>query len=198
MTDHASDNVVRLEPAAAALRDQFIGWQCRLRQIAARQNGGRPSSGMRPRVLSPAGDELSPGVVVLIVPVDADETIKLFRHQVLKTQDPVERWEKAVEIMSASYFQRPRDFSDVLTALFGGGSALVARLLGFGACRLEFGQYAQGYAIPCAVTALNQTDELYQATYWHNRLFNPHPPPSVSVLGFAPDWAHATTYKIED
>jgi len=198
MTDRASDNVVRLEPAAAALRDQFIGWQCRLRQIAMRQNGGRPSSGMRPRVLSPAGDELAPGVVVLIVPSDADEAIKLFRHQVLKTQDPVERWEKAVEIMAASYFQRPRDFSDVLTALFGGGSALVGRLLDFGACRLEFGQYSQGYGIPCAVTAPNQADELYQATYWHNRLFNPNPPPGATVLAFTPDWAHATTYRIED
>jgi hypothetical protein len=198
MTDQASDNVVRLEPAAAALRDQFLGWQCRLRQLAVRQNGGRPSSGMRPRVLSPAGDELSPGITVLIVPADPDATIKLFRHQVLKTLDPVERWEKALELMSASYFQRPRDFSDVLTALFGGGSALVDRLLAFGACRLEFGQYAQGWRLPCAVTALAESHDFHQATWWHNRLFNAHPPPDARVLGFTPDWAHATTYPIEE
>jgi hypothetical protein len=198
MTDQASDNVVRLEPASAALRDQFIGWQCRLRQLAVRQNGGRPSAGMRPRVLSPSGDELSPGIVVLIVPADADASIKLFRHQVLKTLDPVERWEKALEILSSSYFQRPRDFSDVLTALFAGGSALVDRLLAFGACRLEFAQYAQGYRIPCAVTALAEADDLYQATYWHNRLFNPNPPPDAQVLAFAPDWVHATEHRIEE
>src|SRR5258707_15618652 len=107
MTDRASDNVVRLDPAAAALRDQFLGWQCRLRQLAVRQNGGRPSSGMRPRVLSPSGDELSPGITVLIVPADPDATIKLFRPQGLKTLDPVQRWGKGLGLMSASYFHRP-------------------------------------------------------------------------------------------
>ena len=197
MIDHASDNVIRLEPAAAALRDQFIGWQCRLRQLAVRQNGGRPSSGMRPRLLSPAGDELAPGVTVLIVPAAPGDSIKLFRHQVLKTLDPVERWEKALELLSASYFQKPREFGDTLTALFGGGSALVARLLDFGACRLEFAQYAQGYRIPCRVRALAEAEDLYQATYWHNRLFNANPPPAAQVLAFLPDWAHATEYRSE-
>jgi hypothetical protein len=153
---------------------------------------------MRPRVLSPSGDELSPGIVVLIVPANADDSIKLFRHQVLKTLDPVERWEKALEILSSSYFQRPREFSDVLTALFAGGSALVDRLLAFGACRLEFVQYAQGYRIPCAVNALARVDDFYQATYWHNRLFNPNPPPDAQVLAFAPDWTHASSYRIEE
>src|SRR5262249_9361013 len=147
MSDQAPDNVVRLEPAAEALRDEFVGWQCRLRQLAVREDGGRPSAGMRPRVLSPFGDELAPGIVVLIVPAQPDETIKLFRHQVLKTQDPAERWEKALEILASRHFQRPREFSDRLTALFAGGSALAGRLLAFGACRLEFAQYAQGYRL---------------------------------------------------
>jgi hypothetical protein len=86
----------------------------------------------------------------------------------------------------------------VLTALFGGGAALAGRLLAFGACRLEFDQYAQGYRIPCRVTALAEADELYQATYWHNRLFNPNPPPGAQVLAFTPDWAHATEYRSEE
>ena len=48
------DNIILLEPAAQALRDEFIGWQCRIRQIAVREGGGRPSSGMRPRVVADA------------------------------------------------------------------------------------------------------------------------------------------------
>src|SRR6266404_5182369 len=191
MGDQASDNVVRLEPAAEALRDEFRSWQCRLRQLAVRQDGGRPSAGMRPRVLSPSGDELAAGIIVLIVPAAPGETIKLFRHQVLKTLDPAERWEKALEILASRYFQRPREFSDRLTALFPGGSALVDRLLAFGACRLEFAQYAQGYRLPCRVRALTEADDFYQATWWHNRLFNPNPPSGAQVLAFEPDWAHA-------
>ena len=41
-----------MKPSAAkTLRDDFLAWQCRIRQIAMRQDGGRPSPGMRPRDL---------------------------------------------------------------------------------------------------------------------------------------------------
>ena len=43
------------------LRDHFLAWQCRIRQIAMRQDGGRPSPGMRPRVLNTAGREVCAG-----------------------------------------------------------------------------------------------------------------------------------------
>jgi hypothetical protein len=189
------DNVVRLEPAAAALRDEFIGWQCRIRQLAVRQDGGRPSSGMRPGVLTPDGEPISPGIVVLLLPSDLEPTTKLFRYQVLKTQDPVERYDKALEILAASHYQRPREFADLLTALFGPDSAVAGQLLSHGACRLEFSQYAQSYRIPCTVAELAEHDPRYQATYWHNRLFNPRMPAGVRVLAFTPDWAHASSSR---
>ncbi len=44
--DVETGQVVRLETAQAALRDHFLGWQCRLRQLAVREAGGRPSSGI--------------------------------------------------------------------------------------------------------------------------------------------------------
>ena len=50
------NKVVLTDVAAQQLRDDFLGWQCRLRQLSARQTGGRPLDGMRPKVLSPAGD----------------------------------------------------------------------------------------------------------------------------------------------
>ena len=36
------------------------------------------------------------------------------------------------------------------------------------------------------VASLNQDDELFQATYWHNRLFNPTLPGQVRILEFIP------------
>jgi len=48
--------------AAKTLRDDFLAWQCRIRQIATRQDGGRPSAGMRPRVRDRSGRELSPAL----------------------------------------------------------------------------------------------------------------------------------------
>ena len=192
-----SHNVVLTEQAAAALRDDFLGWQCRIRQLSARQAGGRPTAGMRPRVLSPGGDELSPGIVLLIVEEAPADSTALFRHQYLKTNDPIERYEKILEILAASYFQHPTSFSDVMTALFGPDSTVAAGLLNHGGCSLEFEQYTQAYRLPCEVAELATDDAFYQATYWHNRMFNPNMPPGVRILSFTPDWAHAAGWRVD-
>jgi hypothetical protein len=193
----SAGKIVLTRAAAEALKREFVGWQCRLRQLAARQAGGRPSSGMRPRATSPEGHELAPGIVVLIVEAEPEVSTQLFRHQFLKTQDPNERYDKILEILQASYFQQPAVFSDVMTALFGPGSATAARLLSHGRCILEFEQYSQIYRIPCAVAGLAERDPAFQATYWHNRMFNPNLPAGVEVLSFVPDWKHAAGHRRE-
>src|SRR5882724_4317886 len=190
-------NVVLMEPATEALRDEFLGWQCRLRQISAREGLGRPSSGMRPRVSTLDGTELAPAITVLLMREEPDESTQQFRFQVQKTQDPVERYDKALEILSAWYYQRPREFSDIMTGLFGPGSALADQLLLHGRCELEFTEYAKGYRIPCSVLELAEGDAFYQATYWHNRLFNANMPAGVRVLSFAPDWTHSADFEVE-
>jgi hypothetical protein len=195
---HKPDNVVLTRAAAQALRAEFVGWQCRLRQWAARQHGGRPSSGMRARVATPAGDELAAAVVMLISEEDPDNTTQQFRYQYLKTQDPNERYDKVLEFLQAGYFQHPARFSDVLTALFAPGSRLAAQMLDSGRCVLEFEQAGQSYRIPCAVTRLTPAHPRHQATYWHNRLFNDNLPPGADVLAFTPDWSHAASCRGED
>ena len=77
----------------------------------------------------------------------------------------------------------------------GPGSTLAARLAAQGRCILEFEQYTQGYRIPCAVARLPGGHAFHQATYWHNRLFNPNIPAGVEILSFRPDWAHAARYR---
>ena len=191
------DNVVLTKAAALALKREFIGWQCRIRQLAARESGGRPSSGMRPRVTSREGHEISPGMTLLILETEPANNTQLFRHQYLKTQDPGERYAKVLEILQSRYFQQPALFSGVMTALFGAGSTVAERLLSHGHCVLAFEQYSQGYRIPCAVAALDERHPFYQATYWHNHLFNPNLPARVEILSFTPDWTHAADYRVE-
>jgi hypothetical protein len=190
-------NVVLMEPAAQALRDEFVGWQCRLRQLSVREGLGRPSSGMRPRVSAIDGAELASAITVLLMREEPEESTQQFRFQVQKTQDPIERYDKALEILSAWYYQRPREFSDVMTGLFGPGSALVDQLLLHRRCELEFIEYGKGYRIRCSVLELAESDEFYQATYWHNRLFNPNMPAGVRVLSFTPDWTHSADFDVE-
>jgi len=150
---------------------------------------------MRPHATAETGEELAAAITVLIVPASPDHTTSLFRHQVLRTLDPAERYHAALEILAADYFQQPRNFSDVLTATFGSGSPTADRLLARGRCVLAFAQDDQGYRLPCAVTELDEADPFYQATWWHNRLWNSDVPPRLRVLAFTPDWTRATRIR---
>ncbi|MDY0872875.1 hypothetical protein [Dongia rigui] len=186
-----SDKVVLIGEAAAALREDFLHWQCRLRQMAMREGGGRPSAGMRPVIFARDDSQLAGSTVVLLHKADTEDSTAFFRHQVLKTQDPVERWEKATEHMAAGYFQRFRDFDDTLTALFGPGTTLVDQLLGQGKVYLDFAELSQRFRLLVKVTELSEHDPLYQATYWHNRMFNPNIPAGVRIVSFSPDWGRS-------
>jgi hypothetical protein len=140
---------------------------------------------------------MAAAITVLIVPAEPAATIKLFQYQVLRTQDPVERYDKALEYLAGNYFQRPDEFSDELTALFAPEAALVGTLLQLGQCRLVFEQYTHRYRLPCGVAEFAAEDARFLATYWHNRLFNPNLPAGVRVLGFRPDWNHGSFQQLE-
>ena len=51
---------------AEGLQQRFLGWQCRLRQIAMRQREGQPSDGMQPRVLLREDGGYSTSILSLI------------------------------------------------------------------------------------------------------------------------------------
>ena len=38
---------------------------------------------------------------------------------------------------------------------------------------------------------LDPEEPAFEATFWHNRLFNPNLPGDVAILGFQPDWRSA-------
>lgn len=192
MVTMVENNVHLLAPASEALRDHFLGWQCRIRQYAVRHASGRPTSGMRPRALDPGGAELAPALTLLILPREPFDSTEAFRHMAKRTHDPRERYEKTMAFLAAAHYQHPREFSDVMTGLFSAGASVAATLLSEGTCVLEFEQYSQRYRIPCMVQALSSGDPAYRATYWHNILFNPNIPAEIRILAFTPDWARAS------
>ena len=185
--------VIRLEAARDKLRNHFLGWQCRLRQLAMREEEGRPTSGMRPEITVAGDAEPLGSITVLIHKRDSTETTAEFRHMVRRTHDPAERREAALKTLRSAYFQNAPEFSDTLTALFGPGSEAAARLVSVGQCHLSFAQYSQRYDLTCAVTALAQDDPAFQATFWHNSLFTATLPSGVRILAFKPNWATAET-----
>lgn len=172
-----------------ALRLHFLGWQCRVRQLAVRRHEGRPTSGMCPNVHVSGVPEGS--VTTLLVKSDAAPFVTRFSYMYLRTQDPAERRNAALEFLADAYYQRPQEFSDRLTALFAVGSDLAERMCAAGVCLLSFSQFSQGYVIPCGVAELTPKAPAFEFTLSHNRLFNPNMPPGVRVIQFAPRWSGA-------
>ena len=192
-------NVVNLGSAAATLRDEFIAWQCRLRRHAMREAGGRPSEGMRPGALDASGRPIADAVTVLLARNDSASVARLLEFQFKRTQDPLDRYEKAVMAFSADYYQHAANFSGVMSALFNDQSPTLGRLLESGPdapvvarCVLTFREKSRSYRLPCDVHSLPLDDALFQSTYWHNALFNPNLPPDIAIVAFVPDWVHAS------
>jgi hypothetical protein len=174
-----------------AIGEHFLAWQCQIRQLAMRQDGGRPSPGMRPRVLDASGREMSPALTVLMLPKKPGESTAFFRYQVMKTPDPRDIYQRALTFLQADYFQDPEAFDDRLLAVLSSGASLAEELGASGDCILVFEQGRQRYELPCKVRELKPGKPAREAAIWHNRLFNPALPDTVHVLGFQPDWASA-------
>ena len=170
------------------LRDMFIRWQCRVRQIAMRQNGGRPDDAVMPELTLPGASEPLGHVITVLSKGPAASKTPELQHMVRYTNDPAQRRDKALQFLSETYYQKPREFSDILTATFPPGSAGAKAIVAAGRCSLAFSAYNQRFDLRCTVLELTTGDALYEATWWHNLLFNPNLHPDTIVLGFKPDW----------
>ena len=175
------------------LRERFIGWQLRIRQIAMREHGGRPLSAMRPRVSTPRGEVMMAAMTVLMVPQEPYEETAFLRFQVMKTNEPQKAYESAMKYLQAEYFSSETAFSDRLTALFPPGSPTAAALVETKQVLLDFAQWSQAWRLPCRVKLLKEGDEAREHTLWHNRVFNPAIGNDAVVLAFTPDWKSAQT-----
>ncbi|MEM7196589.1 MAG: hypothetical protein AAF402_16800 [Pseudomonadota bacterium] len=178
-----------IEISPEELRKQFLGWQCRVRQHVVRKEEGRPSPGMQPSIIIDGKNAGS--LVVLITKDQPAEVTQEFRHIVLKTQDPEARYKSAIKLLSEYYYQYPAEFSDEMTAIFSVEDETADKLVEKGEVNLSFNQAGMFYDLPCTVEKLDEQSERYQATYWHNYLFNPRMPGRVSMVCFRPDWSRA-------
>jgi hypothetical protein len=184
--------ILRMQDARNLLRDSFMRWQCRVRQMMMRDNRGRPGDGITP-ALTLAGADVPMGhVITLMSKMPQYSKTPEMRHLARKTNDPALRREAALTFFSEYYYQKAAEFSDTLTATFPPGSPGAANIREAGRVTLTFGAYNQRYDLNCRVWTLTGRNPLHQATYWHNLLFNPGLASDTIILGFEPDWSHST------
>jgi len=180
--------VFEKSPKSQELMEQFLRWQCRVRQISMRESEGRPDDAITPSVTLPGQAEAFGHIITVFSKWGEYSKTPEMRHMVKATNDPAQRREKAIVFFSEMYYQAPREFSDVLTATFVPSSEGAKAMLEAGECELHFAAYNQEYKLHCKVIALTEQHPLYQSTWWHNSLFNPSLHPNTQILAFEPDW----------
>ena len=165
----------RLEPIAARNSPKlgFLRWQCRVRQLIARNRAGRPDDGIMPLVTL-QGQTMPMGSIITILSKrpEHSKTPEL-QHLARQTHDPAKRREKALQLLCETYYQRADEFSDVLTATFEADSAGAKAIEAAGECVLNFEAYGQHFELACSVSRLAPDHWQHQATWWHNFLFKP-------------------------
>ena len=165
---------------------RFISWQCRLRKMSVRELGGRPTTGMSAGVHSRSGGKEKGRINFLIVKQEPESTTSEFRHIILKTQDSADWISNGLRILAERHYQDDFNFSDELTALFGTDSSLADALTTAVQCHLKIAEGSIEQEFDFNVREIEEQESAYQATYWHNHLFNPSIPGRVRVLGFTP------------
>ena len=175
------------------LRDAFLRWQCRVRQVMMRDEAGRPSDGIMPAVTLAGAEEPLGHIITVMCKAPAHSKTPEMRHMATKTQDPAQIRESALKFFSEFYYQKAAEFSDTLTATFPPGSPGAAAIREVGEVTLTFSAYSQRFDLVCRVWTLAAHNPLWQATYWHNLLFNPGLPEDTVILAFEPDWERSAS-----
>ena len=75
-----------------------------------------------------------------------------------------------------------------MTALFPPRSDHGDQLLEARQCLLVFEQFNQTFKLVCTTRLLEADEDGWQATYWHNNMFNANLPGDATIIGFTPDW----------
>ena len=100
------------------LRDAFLRWQCRVRQISMRENFGRPDSAIKPALTLTGKSEPIGNIITVLSRTPSHSRTPEMRHMFQSIFDPSQRREKAIQFFSEMYYQKFRHFSDTLTAAF--------------------------------------------------------------------------------
>ena len=112
-----------------SLINDFINWQCLLRQRNFRKFSGKPSDGTIASIIDKKSNKEIVNLRSILMEKNSLNTTKLFEFMIKKTHDPEERFLKAVKYFSAEYFENSKIFDGSFSATFPNNSKIVKTLL---------------------------------------------------------------------
>ena len=84
------------------LRLSFLKWQCRVRQIAMRDNHGRPDDAITSALFLPGADEPMGHIITVMNKSPGYSVTPELLHMAKKTNDPAQGRDQAIRFFSAT------------------------------------------------------------------------------------------------
>jgi len=181
-------NPIETQNKIPSPQEKFMKFQCRARQMIMRDNLGRPDASITPTIYLKGNTKPITEIITLMHKLPEYSALSELMHIARKTNDPSQRRDQAVKLLSASYYQKHREFTDVLTATFTPNSNLAETLISEGSCRLLFDAHSHKFESTFTVNKLERSEFLFRSTIMHNQLFNPNLHPETIILSFSPGW----------
>ena len=99
------------------LEQEFMHWQCKSRLFAARQAAGYPLDEAKPLVCYGEKGDTGVELTILILKHQLDHLTAQYKHNAIKSVDPIERFEWVVKQVSSEYYKKADTFQSTMTAL---------------------------------------------------------------------------------
>ena len=167
--------------------NDFVNWQCFLRQRNFRKFSGKPSEGTVAAIYdNNSNDEITNFRSILIEEKPLNSA-KMFEFMTKKTHDPEERFLKAVKYFASEYFEDTKIFDGSFSATFPNNSKIVKDLLKKRKLNVQFFETRTGFNFNVIVKKLKKNDPIWKFTFYHNYFFNSSLNDNIEILFFKPD-----------
>jgi hypothetical protein len=167
--------------------NNFVIWQCSLRQRNFRMFGGKPSEG----TVAVAVDKKDNNELIsfrsVLMEKECLNTSKMFEFIHKQTHDPEIRFDKAIKFFSSQYYNTPKNFDGSFTAVFKNKSKISKNLLKLKEINVQFFERDTGFNFTVKITKLKKTNDKWKYTFFHNAFFNMNLTEDIEILNFSPD-----------
>jgi len=167
--------------------NDFVVWQCILRQRNFRKFSGKPSDGIIAKIYDNKSNNEITNLRSILIEKESLNSAKMFEFMIKKTHDPEERFLKAVKYFSSEYFENSKIFDGSFTATFPTNSKIAKDLLKKRKLNVQFFESPTGFNFNVNVKKLKKNNPIWKFTFFHNCFFNSSLDENIEILFFKPN-----------
>ena len=166
--------------------NDFVIWQCSIRQRNFRMFSGKPSEGITATLSDIRLNKELFNIRSVLIEKNCLNTAKMFEFMIKQTNEPELRFDKIVKFLSSEYYNTPTNFDGSFTATFDKKSKIYKEILKNKKLIAQFFERETGFYFPVKVSKLKKNDAKWKYTFWHNFFFNPYLNEDIEIIHFAP------------